>query len=72
MKNKIEVKTKSPRMSFEGFDPIKLLLGQRKTITALIAASLAYLIQDAEIVTLASGLAFAVLVECAVYFFKEK
>ena len=72
MTNKIEIKNKSPARSFEGFDPIKLLLGQRKTVTALIAASLAYVIQDAEIITLSSGLAFAVLVECAVYFYKAK
>lgn len=65
---KVVDQVSSPSMSFQGFNVVKLLKGQRKTVVALIGAVLGYLLTNNEIITLMSGLLFEVLVETAIYF----
>lgn len=68
---KVEKSNNSPNFSFKGFDLVKLIKGQRKTIVSLIGAGLGYLTTNNEIIAMGSALLFELIVESAIYYVKK-
>ena len=57
--------------SFEGWNPKKFIIEQKKTIIALIGTGLGYIITNNEVIAGLSGLIFAGLISGIEYYFKK-
>ena len=61
----------SETMSWEGFNPLKFIKGQKKTIIAIIGMGLGYIISNNETIAVLSSIIFGGLYAGAEYYLKK-
>lgn len=60
----------SKTLTFDGWNIVKFIKGRKRSVVALIATGLGYLLTNNELIAVASGLLFEMLISVGEYYLK--